>query len=466
MADKKIQLKRNNAGTIDNLFPVVRITDAVGSDGITSFLDAGKIRLTYLPNSVFDSLYFYSTIDDEFPAALKQLARNANDNTAVANRSMLGYYWVAATTTLALTSNATGEQVNDTGKYFITSFSNGESGSASNVAQTLEIGDWIVISKVSGGDGATAGTAINVVFAIVNNTYELATTAIDGIVRLSSSTSTSTTGDAVITNGILAGLIGTASTQIAAGNHLHAGVYQPLDGDLTALAALSGTGFVKRTGTDTYSLDTATYLTAQSLDFGVVTVVDTDSGHTYATNGSATADVNADTLTLVDGDGIDIDVSTTTDAIRIQHSDTSTLTGAQGTAGIAAITVDGYGHVTAVTTATYNNYALPLAANGTRGGIQIGATETETNRAVILTSEKASIGLPRQIPAVTLNNASSTAPNFYAPTTSGTTSSTSQVKQRLNGVTGAAPTWIDSPNIYYDTTTGATHGDIIFDEVV
>jgi hypothetical protein len=158
-----------------------------------------------------------------------------------------------------------------------------------------------------------------------------------------------------------------------------------------------------------------------------------------------------------------LDVSTTTDAIRIQHTDTSTLSGAQGSAGIASITVDGYGHITAVTTATYNNYSLPLAANGTRGGIQIGATETETNRAVILTSEKASIALPRQIPAVTFNGSASTAPSFYAPSGAGLTGSTTQTKQRLNAVTGAEPTWIDSPNIYYDTTTGATLGDIILD---
>lgn len=39
--------------------------------------------------------------------------------------------------------------------------------------------------------------------------------------------------------------------------------YQPLDGDLTAIAALAGTsGLLRKTGADTWSLDTATYLTA------------------------------------------------------------------------------------------------------------------------------------------------------------------------------------------------------------
>jgi len=37
--------------------------------------------------------------------------------------------------------------------------------------------------------------------------------------------------------------------------------YQPLDGDLTAIAALSGTsGYIKKTAANTYTLDTATYL--------------------------------------------------------------------------------------------------------------------------------------------------------------------------------------------------------------
>ena len=45
-------------------------------------------------------------------------------------------------------------------------------------------------------------------------------------------------------------------TQIDAG-------YQPLDGDLTAIAALAGTtGLIRKTAANTYSLDTATYLTA------------------------------------------------------------------------------------------------------------------------------------------------------------------------------------------------------------
>ena len=51
---------------------------------------------------------------------------------------------------------------------------------------------------------------------------------------------------------------GTATTVIAIGG---SGAFQPRDGDLDALAALSGTGLAKRTGTNTWALDTNTYLT-------------------------------------------------------------------------------------------------------------------------------------------------------------------------------------------------------------
>lgn len=75
--------------------------------------------------------------------------------------------------------------------------------------------------------------------------------------------------------------------------------YQAKDGDLTALSALSGTGFIKRTGVDTYSLDTNTYLTGnQSISLSgdatgsgttAITVTLANSGVSANTYGSSTA---------------------------------------------------------------------------------------------------------------------------------------------------------------------------------
>jgi len=42
-------------------------------------------------------------------------------------------------------------------------------------------------------------------------------------------------------------------------------IYQPLDGDLTAIAALSANGFAKRTGTNTWTIDTSSYLPTSSI---------------------------------------------------------------------------------------------------------------------------------------------------------------------------------------------------------
>jgi len=461
MANKNILLKRNNGGTIDVLYPQTTPENVLG------LLTDGKISVGLLPNTVFDSLHFYGTIsgaaaNNDIHAAFSGAVTAAAGFTPP--RSPVGFYWVI--NTAGTLTDVTG--INAGGSIYITTVSQHvEGGTSTGSTGLLEVGDWVVITAFSGA--GTLASPYTFEISPINNTYEAATSSVAGIVTLSNATATTSMNGSskVITEDVLFDTIGTAAGKIAAGDHLHAGVYQPLDGDLTAIAGLAGTsGFLKKTAADTYTLDTNTYLTSQSQDFATVTVTDTDSGHTYASTGSAVADATADTLTLVDGDGIDIDVSTTTDAIRIQHTDTSTLTGAQGSAGIASITVDGYGHVTAVTTATYNNYSLPLAADGVRGGIQIGATQTETNRAVILTSEKASVTLPRQIPAVTLNGSSSTSPSFYAPTGAGLAGSTSQVRQVLvAGGSSVAPSWVDSPNIFYDTTTGSTHGDIIFDEV-
>lgn len=68
------------------------------------------------------------------------------------------------------------------------------------------------------------------------------------------------------------------------------------------------------------------------------------------------------------------------------------------------------------------------------------------------------------IPSVTLNGSVNTSPSFYAPTASGTAGTSSVSRQALfSAGSGSAPTWVDAPKIFYDTTTGWLHGDIVFD---
>ena len=63
---------------------------------------------------------------------------------------------------------------------------------------------------------------------------------------------------------------------------------QALDADLTAIAGLSGTGFLKRTGPDTWVLDTSTYLTAESDTLATVTGRGASTSTAVTLSGGAT----------------------------------------------------------------------------------------------------------------------------------------------------------------------------------
>ena len=78
-----------------------------------------------------------------------------------------------------------------------------------------------------------------------------------------------------------------------------------------------------------------------------------------------------------------------------------------------AVTAISYANnkITATKGATYNNYSLPLAASGTRGGVQIGYSESGTNYAVKLSSEKMYVTVPWTDTKVTAVG------NHYAPAT-------------------------------------------------
>lgn len=83
-------------------------------------------------------------------------------------------------------------------------------------------------------------------------------------------------GDAATRN------VGTTSADVAQGDHAHAGVYQPSSAELSAIAALGGTGTLKRTGAATWSFVTP---------LGSVTVtIDVQGG---ASSGTYTAPAGA-----------------------------------------------------------------------------------------------------------------------------------------------------------------------------
>jgi hypothetical protein len=176
------------------------------------------------------------------------------------------------------------------------------------------------------------------------------------------------------------------------------------------------------------------------------------------------------TTRSVDTSGVDVLDTFTSDAIgSVTGIATRTLpnatTGAAGVMSAADKTkLDGIA-------TNANLYVLPVATASTLGGIEVGFTSTETNRAVVLSGNDAYVTLPRQIPAVTLNNGASDTPSFYAPTSSGiVANATTQSRQMLQSAgTNVSPIWQNAVRINYNdteaasTSAGVFFGDILFE---
>ena len=209
----------------------------------------------------------------------------------------------------------------------------------------LEAGDWIVVSAVDGQ---------NFTFAIVNNTYQNASTAAFGVTRLSPITNlTNASGNDVITEGVLAGL------RVSDGTDLSDGVTRT---DLIAPAAhnhdsryyteteinafFGGTSSITGYNDDNWNL--AYNDKINSVEFATGTGVLTLNQQDGTT---LTVDLDgryAESITAVQTDSTDgIDVSVTGNSYTIAHHDTSSVADVTNTAGsvIQSMTFDTFGHL-------------------------------------------------------------------------------------------------------------------------
>ena len=155
-------------------------------------------------------------------------------------------------------------------------------------------------------------------------------------------------------------------------------------------------------------------------------------------------------------------------------TNTETSTGTDATravtpAGLASVLTS---YVTTDNDTTYSvalggaddNVTLDLTAGGSGSGTDSVTFTAGSNIALNLTGDTMEIDFSGTIPTITLNNTATTSPSFYAPTLSGTAGSSSVSRQALfSAGAGAAPTWVDAPKVFYDTTTGWLHGDIVID---
>jgi len=220
--------------------------------------------------------------------------------------------------------------------------------------QSITLDDFGHITAISSASETVTDT---------NTTYSISTEAggdiYSEIIRLTAGGSGSGTDDVILAVGATGATYGLTIAE--AGDTItfaHA--------DTSTLSGAQGSAGIAAITVDEMghvtAVTTATYLTSQANNFATV-AIGADAGYTWGTantNTNQTADSATDTITIVRGltgstAGIDLFTNTVagTDAIKIAHADTSTLSGAQGSAGIASITVDEMGHVTAVTTATY-----------------------------------------------------------------------------------------------------------------
>ena len=501
MADKKIQLKRNNASTIDNLFPVVRITDAVGSDGTTTFLDSGKIRDTYLPSYVIGGLKFRGTQSLATSTSLATIFNGIVNfaTTADVATQNFGSYFIVTTGGELTTQDPTIGSVAG----YVLNIPGDEGDSTTPI--TLEAGDWIVLrAQQRVGTGGTL--ELYYLFDIINNTYADAGTSTKGVVTISNATDTSAMNGSgkVITEDVLFDVIGTAANKIAAGNHLHTDVYEPHNDGLTDLAALltAGTaGFVRVNAANDASLDTNSYLNAsatstQSGYFGNIHLQD-DTTPSHYLGITATSNLTANrTLSLTTGDadrtlsmGGNIttagnlttstgNVSITAQAAGSTLSLPSTLTFGAVTAngilygssadnvGMIASTAIGRNTLTipdiaAISFARYNvDETISLLDAATfRTAIGAGTSSTTGTVTSVATDGLALTGGPITTTGTITH---STADGYkHVPTTS----TTNDRRFLVAGSTAGSFAWEAFPRTFYDTTAGTISGDIIFDEV-
>lgn len=175
----------SGAGGWQAISPKVNFNDIVvdvGAGTTVSIFENNKLKIGYLPDAVFDSLLFASTLDASGNnisdiAAVTTALDGALYSAQNIGRNLKGSYFVINGAG-AITENATGTQASvssfEAGSepYFTFSFSNNDAGSTSvTTSGTMEVGDWMVVEKITGS--GTSGSPYAITFSVVSNTYEV-----------------------------------------------------------------------------------------------------------------------------------------------------------------------------------------------------------------------------------------------------------------------------------------------------
>lgn len=385
----KITLKRvtNADGTVSELYPTTTIDQIFTIDGTgdptTTTLDShltstyvplsqkgaangvasldgdSKVPIAQLPDQVFSGLTFVGTITTSStpPAGLDvahlidgganaaysfttldsftSKSYTSGDYAGIGDR-YIGHYWVSNSSLGAVTliDNSSTDEAEWGSAVFDDGVAPSGTSPSAN-ALVLESGDWIIIT---GWDEANDRFKIS----IVNNTTNSASANTQGIVQLSSiNTLTGASGNNVVTDGVLAGLVGTNAGDLAAGDHLHDGRYYQ-ESEIDDFFS----GSVAITGYNNDNWDAAYNDKVNSVGFatstGVLTLTQQDLGTlTVDLDGRYAEEVTA---------GGGITVTQTGNSYEVAHTDTSSQQSVNFTGGtvIQDLTLDTYGHITSL----------------------------------------------------------------------------------------------------------------------
>lgn len=173
----------------------------------TGLFDSGnKLKPEYLPDEAFGGLDFQGALTDaqiDTSAELAGLLYAAYAQQAEKGnlKSMIGMFWIASETisSLAVTGSVQ-DNVTNSVYWCIQGQGSGslpsEEGDTNDFDfTTMEAGDWLIVTDVSGL--GTSGSPFVIKLVVVNNTYQAASSTASGVMKLFSDTAQSVAANAV-----------------------------------------------------------------------------------------------------------------------------------------------------------------------------------------------------------------------------------------------------------------------------
>jgi len=207
-------IKKYSGSAWEPQYPKTIVDRIYTGDASTQVFDPStdKLKVAYLPDVVIGGM--------NFEGAISLSGGKNGDDLNTAGLATVGDYLIVTT----------GGDIVNTGSPIITLAvqAPGDEGDSS-IPVTLEAGDWIVLQEISGNTYTVA---------IVNNTYQDATTSAKGIVRLSNATTyASLSGTDVVTETVLKTTIDNASFASASNSQ-----------SVTLTGAVTGSGTITNYG--------------------------------------------------------------------------------------------------------------------------------------------------------------------------------------------------------------------------